>query len=675
MCYSSRQLCSMIEGRRVFVLKFCVTCIALALALSSGNAQRIPVPVSLPAAMAGAPAVRSGEYIGAQKRLQKGWNTWDTDTIAGEVLLPEGLEVRLGLKHNTTLNGDSFLPTMLIGRTGPNEAQIKPGPHAYDGSTNSFEVTWADAKMNVEAAHAGDDLVMLVTPLGQPSPGSLPATAIFSVGFLWNRPGQVMKHAGRIVASAPGKSVFVYLAGHDSGDTYTTLQCPYFSVDLSGPVGISTGKPRTVQEIRDVVDRQQQAYSQSHSKDTGTASILEAIETTLAWDTIYEPQGHRVISPVSRVWNVAWGGYVLFDWDTFFAADLAAVGSRDLAYANVLEILNEETPEGFVPNYARAGNWKSFDRSEPPVGAITVLKLYQQYRDRWLLEETFDRLLKWNRWWPARRDMQGYLVWGSDGENQPANLDDHSRGTLQGAKYESGIDNGPPFDAAHYNPTTHKMEFADVGLISLYIADSNALATIADILGKRSDAQLLRQSARKYQTSLATLWDAKTGIFLNKDLHTGKLSYRLSPTNFYPLLAKAATPQQADEMVKKHLLNPDEFWGERVLPAIARNDPAFKDQDYWRGRIWGPMNYLVYEGLLNYETPSAAQARRELADKSMKLFLHEWIGKGHVHENYSATSDDSDGVRNSDPFYHWGALLGLIEYEEQTRSSSIPAKP
>lgn len=656
------------------MLKSCMTCIALALSLSAGNAQTTPVAVSLPAAMAGAPAARSPEYIRVQNRLQQGWNTWDTNTIAGEVLLPEGLEVRLSLKHNTTLNGNSFLPMMLIGRAGPNEARVKPGPHTYNGSYSSFEVAWADARMSLEAAHAGADLVMLVTPMGQPSSSSLPATAIFSVGFLWNRPGQVMKHADRIVATAPGKSIFVYLAGHDSGDPYTTLQCPYFSVDLSEPVGISTGKPRTGQEIRDIVEQQRQAYSPSHSEKLRTDSILEAIETTLAWDTIYEPQGSRVISPVSRIWNEVWGGYVLFDWDTFFAADLAAASSRDLAYANVLEILNEMTREGFVPNYGRAGNWKSFDRSEPPVGAITVLRLYRQYGDRWLLEDAFDRLLKWNRWWPAHRDVQGYLVWGSDGENQPVNLDDPSAGTLQGAKYESGIDNGPPFDRAYYNPATHKMEFADVGLMSLYIADSNALAAIADILGKHRDAQLLRESALKYQTSLATLWDAESGIFLNKDLHTGQFSSRLSPTNFYPLLAKAATPQQADEMVRKHLLNLDEFWGERVLPAIARNDPAFKDQDYWRGRIWGPMNYLVYEGLRNYETPSAVRARRQLADKSMELFLHEWIEKGHVHENYSATSNDSDGVRSSDAFYHWGALLGLIEYEELTGSTAVPAE-
>ncbi len=108
---------------------------------------------------------------------------------------------------------------------------------------------------------------------------------------------------------------------------------------------------------------------------------------------------------------------------------------------------------------------------------------------------------------------------------------------------------------------------------------------------------------------------------------------RLSPTNFYPMLAHAATPDQAKEMIEKHLLNSKEFWGEWVIPSITRNDPAFHDQDYWRGRIWGPMNYLVYLGLANYDD---AKTRQEFAQKSYKLFLKEWTEKGHVHENYNA---------------------------------------
>jgi glycogen debranching enzyme len=118
-------------------------------------------------------------------------------------------------------------------------------------------------------------------------------------------------------------------------------------------------------------------------------------------------------------------------------------------------------------------------------------------------------------------------------------------------------------------------------------------------------------------------------------------------------------------MLREHLLNPKEFWGERVIPSIARNDPAFADQDYWRGRIWGPMNYLVWLGLKNYNTSTVKSATRDLAERSAALFLEEWRSKGHVHENYSAVGPDSDTVTTSDRFYHWGALLGLIAVSDQ----------
>src|SRR5665213_2062761 len=113
--------------------------------------------------------------------------------------------------------------------------------------------------------------------------------------------------------------------------------------------------------------------------------------------------------------------------------------------------------------------------------------------------------------------------------------------------------------------------------MSLYIADCDALAQIADSLGKTSEARELRDRGERYRAKLATMWDDHAGIFLNKNLATGKSNTRLSPTNFYPLLAKAATPEQARIMIDKHLLNPKEFWSDWVIPSIARDDPAFHD--------------------------------------------------------------------------------------------------
>lgn len=609
----------------------------------------------------------SHEYALVQKHLAQGWNTWDVNSVITQVLLPEGLAIHIGLKNRTTEVGEAFLSNALIGRLARGAEQVFPGPHSYDGSYTDLRLSWRGHDIRIQSAHAGKDLVLLATPLKSSRRNSVSPAIVFSVNFLWNHQGAAEEHGSRIDTQGSSGLVPIFFLGKDDLRTEFPVSGPYFASVFDGPVGISTGKPRTLQEMRTILQHQHAVYTASNMRNGRQVPVLGAIQTVMGWDTIFDPEHDRVITPVSRVWSVNWGGYVLFDWDTFFGATLASVGDRDLAYADAIEILREITPAGFVPNFARAGGWKSFDRSEPPVGAITVLGLYRKFHDRWFLQETFEPLLRWNRWWASHRDMDGYLVWGSDAGNRPRNLDDSSVGTLQAAKFESGLDNSPMYDNAFYNPATHQMEFADVGLMGMYIADCDALAKIADVLGKRPEAHELRSRAAKYRASLATLWDNKAGIFLNKNLHTGKLSHRISPANFYPLLARAATDKQAYRMIHEHLLNPKEFWGTWVIPSIARDDPAFQDQNYWRGRIWGPMNYLVYLGLRNYDFPAA---RRKFAQKSLDLFLREWQKNGHVHENYNAITGRGDDVKNSDRFYDWGALLGLIQYTETAESAS-----
>ncbi len=592
---------------------------------------------------------RSSEYAALQNRLAQGWNTWDVNSVTAQVLLPEGFTIRVGLKHNSSLDSDAFLSNALIGRQGQGVEQVFPGPHTWNGSFTELRLSWRGDVFALESAHDGEDLVMLATPAGPAK--AVPATLVFSAGVLWNRPGGVVRTGNVIEFRGPARQVRVYTTASMTPLTSASVAGPYFAAALVEPIGLSTGRPRTVEQIRTVLARE---------RPRGT-SVAQAMETVLGWDTIYEPSKSRVVSPVSRLWSTNWGGYVLFDWDTFFAASMASTGNRDLAYADALETLREETAEGFVPNYARAGDWKSFDRSEPPVGAITVLNLYREFRDEWFLRDAFAPLLRWNRWWAAHRSVGSYLVWGTDPENRPGNPDDRSVGTLQAAKFESGLDNSPMYDDAPFDANLHRMRLADVGLMSLYIADCDALAEIAVALGRSSEARELKARGDTYGAALRTLWDEKAGIFLNRNLDTGALSSRLSPTNFYPLLAKAATPAQADRMVREHLLNPAEFWGDWVLPSIARSDAAFRDQEYWRGRVWGPFNYLVYLGLRNYDQ---AEARRQLAERSLALFEKEWKQNGHVHENYNAVTGEGDDVQSSDRFYHWGALLGLVNYLE-----------
>lgn len=600
------------------------------------------------------------EYEGLQRKLARGWNTWNTRSVLSHVLLPEGFSLNLGLREYV---GRKNLREALIGRQGQEDEQIYPGPHAYDGSYTELNLSWYGNDLCVQSAREGDDLLLLVTPLAIPSQARREPLLVIESGILWNRSGFLALEDGALVGYFASQTIQVFPTKTLTPDPHVWASTPYLSMLLDGPVGISTGSRRTLEEIQQIIGERRAAFLTHFDGYGELAEVYRAIQTAMAWDTIYEPEHDRVVSPVSRIWNVNWGGYVLFEWDNYFAAYMASAENREIAYANAVEMTREMTETGLVPNFATTNGVSSRDRSEPPVGALICRELYRKYREKWFLEEVFPNLLSWNRWWNERRCLDGLLCWGSDpyepvlGTGFEIEIDHR-----QAAAWESGLDNLPVYDDVPFDPHLHKMLLHDVGLNALYVVDCQALADIAEVLGQVEAAQELRERGEAYRQSLAALWDETRGIYLNRRTDTSEFSPRIAPTSFYPLLAKSPTQAQAERMVEEHFYNPQEFWGEWIIPSISRDDLAYPDQDYWRGRIWGPMNFLVYLGLRNYDLPLA---RRDLAEKSKKLLLKEWLEKGHVHENYDGSTGEGCNKPNSDAFYHWGGLLGMIALIEQ----------
>ena len=207
------------------------------------------------------------------------------------------------------------------------------------------------------------------------------------------------------------------------------------------------------------------------------------------------------------------------------------------------------------------------------------------------------------------------------------------------------------------------MELQVVGLNSLYIADCDALAEMAKILKRKKEEKELRRRAQRLRKRMAELWDEKTGLYLNRRTDTKKLSKKLSPTLFYPLLARIPNRKRSRRIVEEHFFNPEEFAGEWILPSISRNDKNFKKQRYWKGAIWPPLNFLTYLSLRKYHMKRAYE---ELAEKSRRLFLNEWKRKGYVSENYSSITGTGDDPRlSSDNFHSWGALFGIMAFVEK----------
>jgi len=594
--------------------------------------------------------IRSVEYSALNKQLSKGWNTWNTRSVLSHVLLPEGFTINLQLQNNNT---NEILKEALIGRREEGKEKVTPGPRTYDGSYTELDIEWNDQKMKVQSAAEGNDIRIVIKPLNFTKSIDL----LIYPEILWSKTGTITTGKNKLIFSNDSGDIVFTIKGKIKYSNATLICC-----QLSENISISTRRENDITDIENFIEKSEKKHLKDKAKYISDSLLYDVMQNVLAWDIIYEPENERVIAPVSRIWNCNWNGWVLFDWDTYFASYMFALNNKELAYSNAIAITKEITQNGFIPNFG-SGICRSEDRSQPPVGSLIVKEIYKIHQEEWFLNEVFDELLSWNRWWEKNRDIDGYLCWGSN----PYNTDNIPEwlskevGKKQGAMWESGLDNSPMYDNVPFDTLANIMMLADVGLMSLYISDCHNLAEIAKVLDKPEIEKELIERGKKYSMKLKTLWNEEFGLYLNKNLVTGEFSYRLSPTLFYPLLAKVPNQKQAECMISEHFYNSEEFWGDWIIPSIARNDSAFVDNNYWRGRIWAPMNFLVYLGMRNYDLP---QTRNDLVQKSAQLILKSWIEEKHVYENYNSVNGQGGDVASSDMFYHWGGLLSFISIIE-----------
>ena len=272
------------------------------------------------------------EWAAMKARLSQGWNTWDTRSVLSHVLLPEGFSISLQLVSHQT--GDT-LEEALIGRSdhGTKE-RIIPGPHAWDGSYTELVVEWQGIGIGVRSAAVDNEFFLQISPMRQ-SPGD---ALVLDPQMLWGRPGEIRITGGMIRADTPSGPTELAVA---AGRYLATDKNWKFS--LAEPIAITTDPSKTAEEIGEIMDKAEARCAARKSEYPEAPDAYEALQTVLAWNTIYDPGNGRVISPVSRTWSVPSGGWVLFEWDTYFAAYMLSLDCKELAYANAIAITNEIT--------------------------------------------------------------------------------------------------------------------------------------------------------------------------------------------------------------------------------------------------------------------------------------------------------------------------------------------
>lgn len=398
------------------------------------------------------------------------------------------------------------------------------------------------------------------------------------------------------------------------------------------------------------------AKAPSASREGTPQAALQAVHDVMSWNHAFDEINGRDYTVLSRNWNrQKFGGFGVWLNDILFNGLMWSLFDAGRAQRNIDEATLRQTAHGNFPCLV-TGNDAWLDRSQIPAAAFCAWCVSTRSGGGFL-EGIFPRLQKNNEWWRRRRALDGCFVgYGTSDEAG----DGLYKGTKFGAQNESSMDNSPIHDDAPFDPSTGMLKSVDVGLNSMFALDTEMLAVAAAELGRQEDAARYSELHRTLAKRISEeLWDDKREIFANK-LPNGEFIRQLAPTSFYPLAAGAATAEQARAMCDRHLESMSGFGGRFAMPSVARSDPSFADNVYWRGRIWAPMNYWPYVGLRRCGFDDEAA---RLAGRCQDLFDAEWRHR-RCGENYNADSGRILDGSDADDFYSWGALFPLTTVQE-----------
>jgi putative isomerase len=178
-------------------------------------------------------------------------------------------------------------------------------------------------------------------------------------------------------------------------------------------------------------------------------------------------------------------------------------------------------------------------------------------------------LVRWNAWWFSMNDDD---VDGLAQYNHP---------------YSSGLDNNPLWDFG--------MPVESPDLNTYLCVQMGSLAIIAEKLGMDAEGAMWRRRAKAIvERMIQCFWDEEAGVF--RALFEEKPLPVITPFNLYPLWT-GQLPDNIRNRLLDHLLNPQMFWGDYMIPSVARNDPHYDPESMWRGPVWVNINYFFIEAL------------------------------------------------------------------------------
>lgn len=186
------------------------------------------------------------------------------------------------------------------------------------------------------------------------------------------------------------------------------------------------------------------------------------------------------------------------------------------------------------------------------------------------------------------------------------------------------------------------------------------LATIADLLGKKTEAVDFRREAADLARLINRhMWNTERKFYFDLTVD-GKQSPVKTIAAYWTLLAGVAAKEQADALAAE-LQNPKSFGRRHRVPTTPADQPGFDPAGgYWRGAVWAPTNTMVVRGLERSDRPELA---REIAMEHLERVGEVFKTTGTVWENYAPDAAKPGTPAKAD-FVGWTGIVPILYFLE-----------
>lgn len=360
----------------------------------------------------------------------------------------------------------------------------------------------------------------------------------------------------------------------------------------------------------------------------------------------------------------------MWDWDSWLVGKaLYQVGDNIDIYEKgcVLNYLKAMDSEGRIPVVLSPCEYPFFDLIDgveknihKPCLAQHALQIVEKCGDLDWLKGDFNALMRFVDWYilNCRHEETGLYFWIND-----AGI---------------GIDNEP---CVFYRPNKSS---ASVFLNCLMYKELQAMSALCEKFQLDEQREKYSFYATELEKSIQSeCWDERDkffygvdislrGIDANDNLHRGaprawkSLPIRIMGwSGFIPLWCGIATKEQADILIKERLLNESLFKSPNGIRSLSKAEKMYEikatdNPSCWLGPIWGCVNWIAFQGLLNY---GYVEEAKELAETIVKLFAKDIEMCGELHEYYNP--ETGEGVTGLG-FQSWNLLvIDMIKFLEE----------